>query len=103
MATSSGEAGYYALTRAAAEAFGLQSVAKYLGLTCAGRVCVDSSAAKAMAIRAGLGRTRHLEARFRWVQEAVKSKSLEIAKSKAVRTRPTSPPSRHRWTRRFAT
>ncbi len=84
MATPSGETEYYALTRAAAEALGLQSVARDFGVNCTVRIWVDPSAAKAMASRAGLGRTRHLEVRFLWVQEAVKSKRLEIRKIKGT-------------------
>ncbi len=60
----------------------MQSVARDLGVNCTIEIWVDSSAAKAMASRAGMGRTRHLEVRFLWVQEAVKSKRPEIRKIK---------------------
>ena len=43
-------------------------------------VRVDSSAAMALASRLGLGRTRHLEVRFLWVQEAVRRGRLRIKK-----------------------
>ncbi len=80
IATSSGEAEFYALTKAAAEGLGMQAVARDLGVESTVRVWVDSSAAKAMASRTGLGRTRHVEVRFLWVQEALKSKRLDIRK-----------------------
>jgi hypothetical protein len=80
VATSSGDAEFYALTKAAAEGLGMQAVAQDLGIGILVRVWVDSSAAKAMASRTGLGRTRHVEVRFLWVQEALKQKRFEIRK-----------------------
>ncbi len=38
----------------------------------------DSSAAKAIASRRGLGRTRQLEVRKIWIQEAIESKRVQI-------------------------
>lgn len=38
----------------------------------------DSSAAKAAAGRLGLGRIRHIDARFLWLQEGVRQRRLEI-------------------------
>ena len=61
IAQSSGEAEYYALARAAAEALGLQSVMADLGWRSTIRIWVDSSAAKALASRTGLGRVQHME------------------------------------------
>ena len=40
----------------------------------------ESSAAKAIASRIGLGRVRHLEVRFLWLQEAVAKNKLELRK-----------------------
>ena len=58
----------------------MQAVAADLGIEARIRVWVDSSAAKAMASRTGLGKTRHVEVRFLWVQEALRGKRLEILK-----------------------
>ncbi len=80
MATSSGEAEFYALTKAAAEGLGVQSVAADLGYTLDLRVWVDSTAARAVASRTGLGKVRHLEVRYLWVQEALKGGRLQIRK-----------------------
>ena len=67
---SSGEAEYYACVKAAAEALGFQALAKDLGWVMPIVVFVDSSAAKSVASRVGLGELRHLEVRHIWLQEA---------------------------------
>ena len=80
IAQSSGEAGYYALVRAAAEGLGMQSVMQDLGWEMRVRLWVDSSAAKSIASRVGLGRVRHLEVKFLWLQQVVRDRRLEIRK-----------------------
>ena len=80
MALSSGEAEYYALVKTAAEALGVQALAADLGWSMRVRIFLDSSAAKAMASRVGLGRVRHLEVRYLWVQQSVKRGRLQIVK-----------------------
>ena len=49
------------MTKAAAEGLGNQALAADLGWSMKFRICVDSTAAKAIAARTGLGRVRHLE------------------------------------------
>ena len=44
------------------------------------RVHVDSSAAKSVASRVGLGKLRHLEVKFLWLQDAVRKKRLQLRK-----------------------
>ena len=61
VATSSGEAEYYALTRAAAEGLGVQALMLDLGWSVGLRVWVDSTAAKAIGSRVALGKVRHME------------------------------------------
>ena len=80
IAQSSGEAEYYALVRAAAEGLGMQSVMRDLGWEMRVRLWVDSSAAKSIASRVGLGRVRHLEVKFLWLQEVVRDRRLEVRK-----------------------
>ena len=82
VATSSGEAEYYALVRGSAEALGLAAAMADLGWVLKVQVHVDSSAAKAVASRVGLGKTRHIEVRYLWLQEAVRRRRLEIRKIK---------------------
>ena len=80
MGLSLAEAEYYALVRAAVEGLGFQSLLADLGWEANVRVHVDSSAAKSVAFRVGLGRVRHLKVKFLWLQEAVKNKRLEVCK-----------------------
>ena len=80
IALSSGEAEYYALTKAAAEGLGIQALAADLGWSMKLRIWVDSTAAKAIAARTGLGRVRHLEVRYLWVQDALKKGKFIIEK-----------------------
>ena len=44
------------------------------------RLWTDSAAAKAIASRSGLGRTRHVETKFLWIQAAVKEGRLNLVK-----------------------
>lgn len=44
------------------------------------RVWADRSAAKAVAGRLGVGRTRHMDARFMWPQEVVRQRCPGICK-----------------------
>ena len=80
VAQSSGEAEYYAMVRSAAEALGVQSIMRDMGWEAPIRLWVDSSAAKSMASRIGLGKVRHMEVKFLWLQEAVKNKKVELRK-----------------------
>jgi hypothetical protein len=80
VAQSSGEAEYYSLARAAAEGLGIQALMRDLGWDAIVRVWVDSSAAKSIASRVGLGKVRHLEVKFLWIQEMVKGKKIQVRK-----------------------
>ena len=81
IAQSSGEAEYYAIVRAAAEGLGMQSIMHDLGWKMRIRLWVDSSAARSIASRIGLGRVRRLEVKFLWLQEVVRDKRLEVKKA----------------------
>jgi hypothetical protein len=61
IAMSSGEAEYYAMVKAAAEALAIQALAKDLGYSMKIRLWVDSTAAQAIVSRIGLGKVRHME------------------------------------------
>ena len=63
---------------------GARSVLRDLGHKV--RVCVmtDSSAAKGMASRKGLGKVRHVEVNQLWVQQKVGSGELELSKVEGV-------------------
>ena len=68
------------MVRAAAEALSLQSIMRDLGWESTITVWVDSAAAKSIASRIGLGKMRHMEVKFLWLQEAVKAKRIFLKK-----------------------
>ena len=80
IALSSGETEYYGIVKGSSVGLGARSVLKDLGNTV--RVCVmtDSSAAKGMASRQGLGKVRHVEVNQLWVQQKVGSGEIELKK-----------------------
>ena len=84
IALSSGEAEYYGIVKGSSVGLGARSVLKDLGNTV--RICVmtDSSAAKGMASRKGLGKVRHVEVNQLWVQQKVGSGEIELRKVEGV-------------------
>ena len=80
VARSSGEAEYYRMVKGAAEVFGIQSLARDLGWDLKVRLWVDSSAARSMASRVGVGKLRHMEVRYLWLQEVVRRRGLALKK-----------------------
>ena len=80
IALSSGEAELVALVKAMAEGLGVQALAADLGWKLGVRVFTDSSAAKSIVCRMGIGRVRHLETRLMWVQEAVATGRVRVSK-----------------------
>ena len=80
IALSSGEAEYYAALKGAAEALGLQSLAVDLGWQFKVRLWTDSSSGKAVASRRGLGKIRHMEVKYLWLQETVRRHRLVMKK-----------------------
>ena len=75
---SSGEAEFYALCRGAATGLGLVSYLADLGVNAMLRCHNDSSAARAVASRRGLGKLRHVHTRFLWLQSQVASKAVQL-------------------------
>ena len=72
-ALSTAKAEYRVVVTGAAEGLGMQSMMADLGVTTQVRVWTDSNAAKAIASRRSLGKTRHVELRYLWLQEMTKS------------------------------
>ena len=87
IALSSGEAELVALVKAATEGLGLQSLMADLGWNRPMRLWTDSASAKAISSREGLGKTRHIETKYLWVQRAVKHQRFVIAKVPGKETR----------------
>ena len=80
VAMSSGEAEYYAMVKAAAEGIGVQSLMKDLGVDVSIELFTDSSAAKSMASRSGVGKVRHMEVKWLWLLEKVKAGKTKMRK-----------------------
>ena len=58
----------------------MKSIMNDLGWDCKIRLLVDSSAAKSIASRTGLGKLRHLEIKFLWLQECVRRGKVIVSK-----------------------
>ena len=72
IALSSGEAEYYGVVKGACEGLGVIGLlADLTGMTLSVELSTDSSAAKAIATRRGVGKVKHLETRTLWVQDQV--------------------------------
>ena len=80
IALSSGEAEYYAALKGSCAALGFQSMLVDLGMRASITLFTDSSAARGIIHRAGLGKLRHLETGYLWLQAAVKNKRLQVRK-----------------------
>ena len=79
-ALSVGEAEYYAITTGCKEGLGMQSLLRDMGWEAEVVIWSDSSTAKGIASRRGLGKMRHVELRYLWVQEAVRGGRLSVRK-----------------------
>ena len=84
-ALSSAEAEYYAIVSGTVEGLGVASLLEDLGWKVGIKVWTDSSAAKAAASRRGHGRMRHVELKYLWVQELVRSGRIVLDKVPGVR------------------
>jgi hypothetical protein len=69
VALSSAEAELHAMVAASAEALGIVSLMKDMGVDAMGEVYADSSAALGIAQRQGMGKVRHIWTQALWVQE----------------------------------
>ena len=77
---SSAEAELYGLVRASAETMGLKSMYKNLGTHINGVVLGDASATLAIVARRGLGKLRHLDTHYLWIQEKAAKGDLNFKK-----------------------
>ncbi len=80
IATSSAEAEYYGIFKAASVGLGVQAMLVDLGYQFNLKVITDASAAKAIASRQGLGKTRHIAVHYLWVQQRVKNGDFVVEK-----------------------
>ena len=75
---SSGEAEFNGGVAACSEGIFFQSIFAFHGMPIKLRVWLDSSAARGVFQRQGVGRIRHLEAKSLWVQEGLRRKQFEL-------------------------
>ena len=80
VALSSAEAELYGLVRASAESLGTLSMFKDFGIRLGAHVFGDASAALAIIQRQGLGRMRHLDTSYLWIQEKAMNEELQYRK-----------------------
>ena len=80
IALSSGEAELYALIKATAQSKGIMSNLLDFGYVLNCTVCTDASAAIGIVHRMGLGRTRHIDVQYLWIQSEVQSKAVRVVK-----------------------
>jgi hypothetical protein len=80
VALSSGEAEFNGVIRASGMGLGFQSLMSDLGMHVPLRVWTDSSAAIGICNRQGLGKLRHIDTHLLWVQQAVRSKRIDLRK-----------------------
>ena len=92
VATSSGEAEFYALTKSASRALGAVDMAADTLKVVKPRV--DTTPSKAIASRRGVERVTHLHTQVLWVQEAVTRRELTIVKVPRVEN-PTGMGTKH--------
>ena len=77
---SSGEAEFYGIVKAASVGLGVQATLKDLGVQLDLEVYTDATAAKGIASRKGLGKTRHIAVHFLWIQERVANGDFKLLK-----------------------
>jgi len=77
---SSGEAEFAGVIRGAGQGLGYQALLKDVGVELPLRVWTDSSAAIGICSRQGLGKLRHLDTHTLWIQQAVRTKRVDLRK-----------------------
>jgi hypothetical protein len=80
IALSSGEAEYYGLVSAVSTSFGVQSALKDWGWKLGVRVMMDASTGIAIGSRRGLGKVKHIDTVFLWVQQHVTDGRVKLEK-----------------------
>ena len=84
VALPSGEAELYALVKATGEGLGVQSLLQDLGMKAEIEVLADASAALRIVARKGLGKVRHLQANYLWVQDVAAKGRAKYEKAKGA-------------------
>ena len=80
IAMSSGEAEYYGMVKGASNGLGIVAMLADLGVNLTINLNTDSSAAKGIASRRGLGKVRHIELCELWLQDQVARGRIAVNK-----------------------
>eukprot|EP00973_Karenia_brevis_P056701 7888525-Karenia_brevis.AAC.1 len=80
IALSSAESELYGCVKATAECLGVMSMLMDLGRAKSGTVKADASATLGIISRRGLGKIRHLDTSFLWMQEIKAKRGIEFQK-----------------------
>ena len=80
VALSSGEAEFYAAVKGCKEGIGMRALLADLGVAVKVEVVQDSTAAKGTATRIGIGKIKHLDTGWLWIQEVVKAGMVTLKK-----------------------
>ncbi len=82
IALSSGEAEFCGVVKGGSVLLGAISMARDLGIELKGRIHTDSSAAKGIANRRGLGKMRHIHVNYLWIQERLQAGDFQLFKER---------------------
>jgi hypothetical protein len=80
VALSSAESELYACVKASSEGLGMISMLKDFGVEVQGGILSDASAALGIIARNGLGKLRHLDTNYLWIQQVSAEKRLRFGK-----------------------
>ena len=80
IALSSAEAEYYGIVKAASQGLGLKSLCLDFCRNVSLEILTDASAARSIANRQGLGKVRHIDTHFLWVQQRVNRGDFIVSK-----------------------
>ena len=83
-ALSSGEAEFYAIIEGASRSLGVQALMDAMGFECQVKIKSDSSAGRAISLRKGTGKLRHLQVKYLWIQDVLFEKRLAVEKEKGT-------------------
>ena len=87
---SGGEREFVALVRGVSVGLGAKAMAEDFGQNFGMDLETDSSAAKGVATRRGVGKIRHLHTPLLWLQRRVTNRELRVWKAEGSDSRPTS-------------
>ncbi|CAK0892634.1 unnamed protein product [Prorocentrum cordatum] len=77
---SSGENEYYAISAGACTGLGIKGILEDWNVVCELKVVSDSSAARGFSSRRGVGKQKHIQTRYLWVQERLAMRHLDLGK-----------------------